>query len=169
MPPSPSKDAGKDAGGAKKGGGLIVALLILTLLAAGLGGGLGYQLAGTVEKVVSAKIAAEPKVEPPPPLRYAGDMTLKELKPVVVNLAAPSSAFVRLEAALVFKNGALANPDVTAAEIREDMMAYVRTLSLSQLEGPSALQHLREDLNDRAGVRSEGKVAELVLVSLVVQ
>lgn len=168
MAPTPAKDAGKkDAG--KKGGGLVVALLVLTVLAGGLGGGLGFQLAGTVEKVVSAKIAAEPKVEPPAPLRYSGDMTLKEMKALVVNLASPSSAFVRIEAGLVFKNGALANPDVTAAEIREDMMAYVRTLSLSQLEGPSALQHLREDINDRAGVRSEGKVAEVIIQSLVVQ
>lgn len=153
----------------KKGGGLIIALLILTLIAAAGGGGLGYQLAGTVEKVVTAKAAAEPEKKPEaPPLRFEGDLSLKEIKPVVVNLSG-TSAFARIEAALVIKNGTLPNPDVTAAEIREDMMAYVRTLSLEQLSGPSALQHLREDLNDRAATRSEGKVIELVLQSLVVQ
>lgn len=156
----------KDA--AKKGGGLIIALAVLTLIAGAGGGGLGYMLAGTVKEVVTAKAKAEPPPNEEPPLAYSGDLSLKELKPVVVNLAG-SSSFARIEAALIFKNGTLPNPDVTAAEIREDMMAYMRTLSLAQLDGPSALQHLREDLNERAGTRSDGKVIELVLQSLVVQ
>jgi len=76
---------------------------------------------------------------------------------------------MKVEVAIVFKPGALVNPDVTAAELREDIMAYMRTLSLSQLEGPSALQHLREDLNERASARSDGKISELILGTLVVQ
>ncbi len=39
-------------------------------------------------------------------------------------------------------------------------MAYLRTIPLSQLEGPSGLIHLREDLNERARMRSEGHVEE---------
>jgi flagellar FliL protein len=114
-------------------------------------------------------LASAPGDKDAPQLRYTGDLAIKDLKPIVVNLAAPSSTFVRLEVALVFKNGALANPDVTAAEVREDIIAYMRSLSLSQLEGPSGLQHLREDLNDRATTRSQGKVTELVLGTMVVQ
>lgn len=158
----------KGAKGGKGGGGLILALIILTLLAGLAGSGLGYQLAGTVRKVVSEKIAAEPPKKEEP-LAYTGDLVLEPLKPVVVNLAAPSSTFIRIETALIYKKGALANPQVTAAEVREDVMAYLRTLALSQLEGPSALQHLREDLNERALTRSEGKITELVLQTLVVQ
>ncbi|MEP9368239.1 flagellar basal body-associated FliL family protein [Xanthobacter sp. VNH20] len=166
----PSKKAAAEpaAAPAKKGGGMIVALLILTVLGVVMGGGLGYQLAGTVEKVVAAKPPAEPEKKPEP-LAYTGNLSSQALKPVVVNLAAPSGTFARLESTIIFKTGALANPQLTASEIREDIMAYVRTLSLSQLEGPSALQHLREDLNERAGIRSEGKVSELVLETLVVQ
>lgn len=149
--------------------GLLMPLLIVTLLALAAGAGLGLQLAGTVEQAVTKKVAAEPEKKPAPPLRHSGDLVLKDLKPVVVNLAAPSSTFIRVETAIVFKNGALTNPDVTAAELREDIMAYMRTLALSQLEGPSALQHLREDLNERARARSDGKVDELILSTLVVQ
>lgn len=163
MAPSPAAPA------APKKGGLLLALLILTALAAAAGTGLGLQLAGTVEKAVTAKVQAEPEKKAEPPLRHSGDLTLKEMKPVVVNLAAPSSTFIRIEAAIVFKTGALVNPDVTVAELREDIMAYMRTLSLSQLEGPSALQHLREDLNERAHARSDGKVNELIIETLVVQ
>ena len=149
--------------------GLLMPLLIVTLLALAAGAGLGLQLAGTVEQAVTKKVAAEPEKKPAPPLRHSGDLVLKDLKPVVVNLSAPSSTFIRIETAIVFKNGALTNPDVTAAELREDIMAYMRTLALSQLEGPSALQHLREDLNERARARSDGKVDELILSTLVVQ
>lgn len=161
-------DESKDGiGGGRRG--LLIAIAVLTLIAIITGTGIGYLLGNTVEAAVSARMAASPGDKDPPPLRYSGDLTVKELKPVVVNLAAPSSTYARVEAALVFKNGALANPDVTAAEVREDIMAYMKSLSLSQLEGPSALQHLREDLNDRASTRSEGKITELVLETLVVQ
>ncbi|MFG1417312.1 flagellar basal body-associated FliL family protein [Xanthobacter sp. V0B-10] len=149
--------------------GLLIALAVLTLIAAVTGAGIGFLLGNTVEASVSARMTSQPGGKDAGALRYSGDLTLKELKPVVVNLAAPSSTFVRVEAALVFKNGTLANPDVTAAEVREDIMAYMRSLSLSQLEGPSALQHVREDLNDRASIRSQGKITELVLLTLVVQ
>lgn len=148
---------------------LVITIAVLTLIAIAMGAGIGYLLGSSVEAAVSARMAAEPGDKAAPQLRYTGDLTIKELKPVIVNLAAPSSTFVRIEAALVFRNGALANPDVTAAEVREDMMAYVRSLSLSQLEGASALQHLREDLNDRASTRSQGKITELVLGTVVVQ
>ncbi|MBS9479321.1 flagellar basal body-associated FliL family protein [Ancylobacter radicis] len=162
------KTDGKAAGGK---GGVVVALCVLTLLAAAGGGGLGIQLASTVEQVVTEKAKEKEEVEAnKPPLRYTDpEMVMESLKPIVSNLGAPSSTFVRIEASIIFKNGTLANPQIAAAQIREDVMAYLRTLSLSQLEGPSGLIHLREDLNERARMRSEGNVQELVIETLVVQ
>jgi flagellar FliL protein len=49
------------------------------------------------------------------------------------------------------------------------MVAYVRTITLAQLEGASALEHLREDLNERAALRTDGAVSEVVIQTLVVQ
>ena len=88
---------------------------------------------------------------------------------VVTNLADPSDVWIRLETAFVFPTGEMKNPEVTAAEIREDLVAYARTVKLVQLEGPSALQHLREDLNERVAVRTNGQVNELIIESLIVQ
>ena len=45
----------------------------------------------------------------------------------------------------------------------------MRTVPLAQLEGPSGFLHLREDLNDRARIRSGGKVRELVVHALVLE
>ncbi len=40
---------------------------------------------------------------------------------------------------------------------------------MAQVEGASGLQHLREDLNERAVLRSKGAIRELIVESLVVQ
>ncbi|UOK72749.1 flagellar basal body-associated FliL family protein [Ancylobacter polymorphus] len=154
----------------KSGGGLIVPLAILTLLAAGGGGGLGIQLATSVEKTVSEKAKEKPPEPDTPPLKYAGtDVVMEPMKAIVSNLAAPSQTFVRIEAAIIFKKDALPDPKIAIAQIRDDIMGYLRTLSLSQLEGPSGLLHLREDLTERAKLRTEGKIDELIIETMVVQ
>jgi len=156
----------------KKGGGVlmtIVGLLVVTLLAGGAGAGIGFYLAGAIEETVTAKLKEEPEEENRPELRYAGDMVLQPIEPVITNLADPSDVWVRLETAIVFPNGKLPEPQVTAAEIRQDIVAYARTIPLKQLEGASALQHLRDDLNERVQIRTNGEVSELVILSMVVQ
>jgi flagellar FliL protein len=154
----------------KSGRGILltaVAFLLVTLVAGGAGGGLGMHLAAAIEKTVRAKIEAAPAGKPE--LRYSGDMVVEPIEPVVTNLGDPTDTWIRLETAIVFANGALPDPKVTAAEIRQDIVAYARTLSLSQLEGASALQHLREDLNERVATRTNGQVSELIIETMVVQ
>jgi flagellar FliL protein len=51
---------------------------------------------------------------------------------------------------------------------RQDILAYCRTLSLEQLQGPSALQHLREFRRARVA-RTNGAAKELVIETMVVQ
>ena len=51
----------------------------------------------------------------------------------------------------------------------KDTVAYLRTLSLPLIEGASGLLHLREDLNDRARIRSGGKVRDLIIHTLIVE
>ena len=54
-------------------------------------------------------------------------------------------------------------------EIAEDIIGYLRTVPMSDLEGPSGFLHLREDLNDRARIRSGGKIRELIIQALVLE
>ena len=58
---------------------------------------------------------------------------------------------------------------MTAARISDDLLAFVKTLTMAQLQGASGLQHLREDLTERALVRSDGRVREVMIETLVVQ
>ncbi|MDQ0317598.1 flagellar basal body-associated FliL family protein [Amorphus orientalis] len=163
----PAEAAPKD--GKKKGGGTIIAVVLLTLLAIGAGGGIGIKVASSVEEAVTSREEANEPVVQASQLKYSGDMVLLSLDPVIINLAAPSDTWMRLETAIVFPNGALENPQIAAAQIAQDIAAYGRTLSLSQLQGPSALQYLRDDLNERAIVRTGGKVSELVVKTMVLQ
>ena len=146
---------------------LIAAMVLMTLVAAGMGGGLGIKLAGEVEDAVRAKESAEET--PADALRYTGPTHLKALPPIVTNLADPHDTWIRLEASIVFDDEAIDTDDVLAGKISEDFLAYLRTVGLSQVDGPSGMQHLREDLADRARIRSEGRVSEVVIQTLVFQ
>ncbi len=151
--------------------GIAISALAITAVATGGGVLFGLKTASAIETTIAKREAAA-KPEPGKPLitlKYSGDTVVKPLEAVVTNLASPSDTWVRLEASMVFKNGALDNPDVTGAQIREDMLAYLRTVNIGQFEGPSALQHLIEDLDERAAVRTNGRVSELVIQTLVVQ
>ena len=76
---------------------------------------------------------------------------------------------MRVEASIVFDAKTTPHPEIIAAEIATDELAYLRTIGLAQLEGPIGLENIRQDLDDRAVARSGGKVSELILRTLVVQ
>lgn len=86
------------------------------------------------------------------------------LPPVTTNLAAPADTWVRIEMAAVFEDG----PDPALGDlIHQDLLAYLRTVKLHQVEGASGFQHLKSDLEDRARIRSEGKVKALLVRTLL--
>ncbi|NBJ11004.1 flagellar basal body-associated FliL family protein [Microvirga arsenatis] len=146
----------------------LITLGLLTLLSALIGGGFGLLMVSGIEKRVEEKYKALPqKDEAASP--YSGNIAIKRLAPVVTNLMGSTSDWVRVEASIVFKADGAQNPDVLAGETRQDVLAYVRTLSLAQIQGPSGLLHLREDLNERVRLRSKGVIQELVLETLIVQ
>ena len=49
-----------------------------------------------------------------------------------------------------------------AAEIEADTMAFLRTVQLAQIEGSRGLLHLRDDLRERAKLRSPAVVDYLI-------
>ncbi len=142
---------------------LIVTVAALTVLAV-VGGGL-------VGKLIIAKLQiAKPVAEPVKPfVPYAGDTVVRELPASVTNLADPPEMRLRIQVAIVFDKKGIENPNLMAAQISDDLVAFAKTLTLSQLQGASGLQNLRDDLNERAAVRSQGKVREVVIETLVVQ
>jgi flagellar FliL protein len=155
--------------GAKEGTkSLILTLGLLTILSALVGGGFGLAIVSSIEKRVEEKYKDLPQ-KPANASPYVGDIAIKKLAPVVTNLTGSESDWIRLEASIVYKGGKDVNADILGAEARQDVLGYLRTLSLAQVQGPSGLLHVREDLNERVKLRSKGEIQELVLETLVVQ
>jgi flagellar FliL protein len=99
----------------------------------------------------------------------AQSSTIVDLPPIVTNLGAPQDTWIRLEGSIIFDPKALPHPEAVASQIGDDILAYLRTVSLRQLEGPIGLENIRQDLNERAATRSGGKVRGFVIRTLVVQ
>ena len=99
----------------------------------------------------------------------AQSSTVVDLPPIVTNLGAPQDTWIRLEGSIVFDPKTLPHPEAVAAQIGDDILAYLRTVSLHQLEGPIELENIRQDLNERAATRSGGKARAFVIRTLVVQ
>ncbi len=95
--------------------------------------------------------------------------TIVDLPPIVTNLGAPQDTWIRLEGSIIFDPKTLPHPEAVAGQIGDDVLAYLRTVSLHQLEGPIELENIRQDLNERAATRSGGKVHAFVIRTLVVQ
>lgn len=168
----------------KKGGSLIVQIAVLLVMSA-LAGGAGWGMSG----FMSAPESPVATADTPAPVDHSapaadahgapasdghGDAKEGEtpslmgnallLEPIVTNIASPQDVWVRMELALV-----AASPleGELAQAIREDLFAYVRTLRLSQLEGPSGFIALKADLLDRAKIRSEDKVSAVLVKTLL--
>jgi flagellar protein FliL len=149
-----------------KGGISIIGLLLVTLLGVGAGTGFGFVVQGLLESAMrkpSADAAQEPDKHLPP------TAVIKTLPTITTNLAQPASTWIRLEAAIVVEKDLGPDGDVIVSEVAEDIVGFVRTLSMDQISGPSGFQHLREDLNDRIRIRSKGKASELIISSLILE
>jgi flagellar FliL protein len=152
---------------ANKGGqgAMILALLVLTALA----GSAGFLLGGQAVEIIETKQHEQSAPPPTPKARLMEDVSIKPLAPVLSNLSDTKGPWVRVEASLVVEGQATPELQVLARKVEEDILAYLRTISLAQIEGASGFQHLREDLNERARIRGGGKVRELIIQSLILE
>jgi flagellar protein FliL len=139
--------------------GSLIEIAIVALI----GGALGAAFQATRPGPASATgpaVSAAQKTEP---------STIYDLPPIVTNLGAPQDTWIRLEGSIIFDPQAIPHPESVAAKLGDDILAYLRTLSLKQLEGPIGLEDLRQDLNERAATRTGGRAREFVIRTLVVQ
>ncbi|MFN3501246.1 flagellar basal body-associated FliL family protein [Allorhizobium sp. NPDC080224] len=171
-------EEGQEGEGKKKSGlmALVIPLVVLTAVGGGGGWVIGNMLAPQVKQAEDAAKAAEAASgghggdakkdeEGIPPISTEANGVVA-LAPITTNLAYPSENWIRLEVALMF-NGP---PDVQIAEaVHQDIMAYLRTVSLQQVEGPRGFQYLKDDLQERVDLRSEGRVSKVMFRTLVIE
>lgn len=171
--------ANLDAPPEKSGPSLVIqigVLAVLTLLAAG-----GGWFAGVYLKESEQAQQDTVKVTPAPAVPASAHQAetkaqgsgeagvtltprLVALDPVTTNLSAPADIWVRMEVSVVFS--APPSSELTT-QIHQDILAYMRTVSLQQIQGGSGFRHLKADLDERVRVRSEGLATNLMIRTLL--
>ncbi|HBT69393.1 MAG TPA: flagellar basal body protein FliL [Agrobacterium sp.] len=150
----------------------IAGVAILTLLGAGAGWFVGGMVA---PKIAGAETAAKASEAAGEKGGKGGEGIEKisaeangivQLDPITTNLAYPATNWVRLEVALMFKGPVEVG---LAEDIHQDIMAYVRTVSLQQLEGPRGFQYLKDDIQERVDLRSQGRVSKVMFRTFVIE
>lgn len=144
----------------------LAVFLVLTAVSAGAGVLSSIHLLQTSQRIADSQKEVQ---EQPVASAFSPNARLRKISPVVTNLTSPPGAWIRMEASVITEQLNEEEASILAARIGEDVVAYLRTLSPAQIEGARGLQYLREDLNERAAIRSSGKVRELIIETLVVQ
>jgi flagellar FliL protein len=141
---------------------LIGVVAVLTLVAAGGGWLLGGQL--------GLGLAEAAKTDGAKPVTAAEVPTgsVVPLKPILTNIKIPQDVWIRLEAGVVARPGEKVS-DELAATLAGDFTAFMRTVNLMQLRGPAGIEYLRTDLQERAAIRSEGKIEKVYIWALVME
>lgn len=145
---------------------IAIAMLIVTILAGASGGFYGLRIATPGVEHREKEARAEDK--PAATASLQASAGLFDLPPIVTNLSVPQDTWIRLEASLLFDEKA-PHPEALGAEIAGDILAFLRTTTLTQIQGVAGLQNLRQDLNERVAICSNGAVKEIVIRTLVLQ
>ena len=108
--------------------------------------------------------AAAPKTAKPGGL--PSNLAILDLAPITTSLLDPEETWIRMELSLAFEGE---SDQAVAEEIHQDILAYVHTMKLYNLRGGSGFQHLMEDLDERAAIRSEGRVKRVLVRSFILE
>jgi flagellar FliL protein len=170
----------------KKGPSIVIQLAVLLLMtgaAVGIGWFSGSSLGGSVPHDAGGEAGAQPAAaegghggsghgegkhdKKAQDKDGGGSMNplVLDLAPITTNLAAPSDTWLRLE--LSVQLDAPTTDPTLADTIHQDLLAFVRTVKLHQIEGASGFQHLKADLLDRASVRTDGHVKAVLIRTLL--
>ena len=155
----------------KKGPSLVIQLAML-LVMTGAAVGMGWVSGGYLKQgekpapVPAAPENAGTAQKPAEAGKLTTGPTLVQLQPITTNLASPSEVWIRLEASLLYDTP---QPPEMTEQIHQDLMAYVRTLKLHQIEGASGYQHLKADLDERAALRSGGHAKQVLVRTMLLE
>jgi flagellar FliL protein len=154
----------------------IVVLLVLSLAAAGAGYVSGGMLKGESAPAGDDAPAAagghgekkegghDKAAEPEDPAAADLKRGVYNMPAIMTNLAAPSDTWMRVELAAVFEGEVV---PALADLVHQDILAYLRTVKLHQVEGASGFLHLKDDIQERARIRSEGKIKAVLVRTIV--
>lgn len=92
-----------------------------------------------------------------------------DMEPVHASLAGSGGTWIRLEAAVVFSGEGKEDHALLVRHIAQDALAYLRSLSLAQIDSAAGLEFVREDLSEIASMRTKGAAEEVLLKTIMVE
>lgn len=110
--------------------------------------------------------AATEGVDEEPPL---STLHVIPFPPILTTLAEPKGKWIRLEGALLALQDTELAPDLLAEQTGEQILTYLRTVRLADIETSSGFLGLRDDLNETVRVMSHGQVRGVLIHGLVVE
>jgi len=90
------------------------------------------------------------------------------LAPIITDMSPQEGGRVRVEIALVSDDVRPLELDLVA-DIANDFVALLRQTTVSQIKGASGFMYLREDLLERARMRSQNKISNILITNLVIE
>ncbi|OPB30110.1 flagellar basal body-associated FliL family protein [Bartonella sp. WD12.1] len=144
---------------------LLIVGVVLTVVAAASGWLLGMWV--SKEVTPSSNDSKEPVAKTSASL-IMDDSRMIILPPILTNIAVPDKTWIRMEIALVVKPGENISSDMVA-DISNDFVSFLHQMTIEQVKGPSGLMNLRSDLFDRAKIRSDDKISNILISSLVIE
>ncbi|MEO1105967.1 MAG: hypothetical protein AAFW98_19910, partial [Pseudomonadota bacterium] len=111
--------------------GFVLALLALTVLGAAGGGAFAIMQVDTIAAAAKKRANEEPD-KAANALAWSEETAVSKLDPVVTNLSSPTSVWIRLEGAMVFDKAAVSDVERLRAEVTQDILAFLRTVSLGE-------------------------------------
>jgi flagellar FliL protein len=148
---------------------LVKSMLIAAALGIGGGAAFGYFVmpVGNAVPVEEAKAAsAAPQV--PVQGRFPSDALEIGIPSIIVDLSGEPRSRVRLDVSIVAVHGT-SQFGFLKNEVREDVIAYLKGLTVADIQGVRGFQNLREQLEDRAKIRGRGAILGLLIGGFVIE
>jgi flagellar protein FliL len=164
-----SKDRRKDEAAAGAGtAGFVTSILLAILIGLGGGAAFGY-LGGIGDPASPAKTTAEgAESNAPSAGRFPNDALEIQIPAIIVQLKGEPKTNVRLDLSIIAAHGTNESGTLKS-EIREDVIAFLEGLNVSDIQGVRGFQNLREQLDDRAKIRGRGAVLGLLIGGLILE
>lgn len=170
---------GKAASGGGKGA-FIIALVLLAVIGAGAGAGFSFMFLGSGGAGGDPAHAKREVQIGHAPVKGGDGAAAKgapegsrpliaSLDPILVTLSGPQRSWARLELGVILNGPSTPEDPVLLKSMTEDIMSFMRTVPLVHVESAAGVEYLREDIEEIARLRSNGRARHVILRSLVVE
>jgi hypothetical protein len=95
--------------------------------------------------------------------------TFVPLEPITVSLMDDQRRRVRVVSIALLPADLLPEKDALVAQLQEDIAAYLRTLSIGDIDSGIGLSYLRDDFEDIIKVRSNNPKARLMIAGIIIE